>query len=200
LTDELTVYPEIRPLPESLVHDLTTLGHEQSIPRRGPGVTLYNLRNYQAGDGSRAIHWKTSARQARLMVKETEADDQRHVTLALPTAMPEADGATFEKAVSLTASLAAFFQEQGYTISLILGGTVIPHDSGQAHLSRLFHVLALCQSSRASPSSALPAPWLTLDERTAQGDLTLLVLPWEDPRLAHVRTQVSLVVTVSDTP
>lgn len=200
LTDELTVYPEIRPLPESLVHDLTALGHEQSIPRRGPGVALYNLRNYQVGDGSRAIHWKTSARQARLMVKETETDDQRHVTLALPTAMPEADGETFEKAVSLTASLAALFQEQGYTISLILGGTVIPHDSGPAHLSRLFHALALCQSCPASPSSALSAPWLTLGERTEQGDLTLLVLPWEDPRLANVRTQVSRVVTVSEAP
>ncbi len=198
LEDELVVYPEIRPLPESLVHDLTALGHEQAISRRGPGVTLYNLRSYQAGDESRAIHWKTSARQARLMVKETEAEDQRQVTLALPTAMPETDDATFERAVSLTASLAAFFHEQGYAIGLILGATVIPHDSGQTHLHRLFHALALCRPDQASPSTALPDPWLTLGERTGQGDLTLLVLPWKDPRLAHVQTQVSRVVPVSE--
>ena len=198
LKDELVVYPEIRPLPESLVHDLTALGHEQSIPRRGPGVALYNLRNYQARDESHAIHWKTSARQARLMVKETEAEDQRHVTLALPTAMPEADDATFEKAVSLTASLAAFFHEQGYAICLILGAIVIPHDSARAHLHRLFHALALCQPSQVWESAALPDPWLTLGQRTEQGDLTLLVLPCEDPRLARVRAQVSRVVRVSE--
>ncbi|TAJ07588.1 MAG: DUF58 domain-containing protein [Nitrospirae bacterium] len=198
LKDELVVYPEIRPLPESLVHDLTALGHEQSIPRRGPGVALYNLRGYQAGDESRAIHWKTSARQARLMVKETEAEDQRHVTLALPTAVPETEPARFEKAVALTASLMAFFHEQGYAISLILEAIAIPHDSGQAHLHRLFHALALCQPSPTLTSTALPDPWLTLGERTGQGDLTLLVLPWDDPRLARVKGQVNRVVTVSE--
>lgn len=198
LEDELVVYPEIRPLPESLIHDLAALGHEQSAPRRGPGAALYNLRRYRAGDESRAIHWKTSARQARLMVKETEAEDQRHVTLALSTAMPETESATFEQAVSLTASLAAFFHEQGYAISLLLGATVIPHDSGEAQLHRLFRVLALCRPDQTSPTAALPTPWLTLGERTGQGDLTLLVLPWEDPRLSDVRTQVSLVLPVSE--
>ncbi len=200
LQDELVVYPEIRPLPESLVHDLTALGHAQSIPRRGPGVALYNLRGYQAGDESRAIHWKTSARQARLMVKETEAEDQRHVTLALPTAVPETESARFEKAVTLTASLIAFFHEQGYAISLILGAIMLPHDSGQAHLHRLFHALALCQPSPTLTAAALPDPWLTLGQRTEQGDLTLLVLPHEDLRLARIGQQVSRVVTLAEEP
>nr|MBI3613977.1 DUF58 domain-containing protein [Nitrospirota bacterium] len=200
LQDELVVYPEIRPLPESLVHDLTALGHEQSIPRRGPGVALYNLRSYQAGDESRTIHWRTSARQARLMVKETEAEDQRHVTLALPISVPEAEHARFEKAVALTASLIAFFHEQGYAISLLLGAIVIPHDSGRAHMHRLFRALALCQPNPASTSAALSDPWLTLGERTGQGDLTLLVRPCEAPRLSRIETQVSRVVTISEEP
>lgn len=198
LEDELVVYPEIRPLPERLLHDLATLGHEQSTPRRGPGVALYNLRGYQAGDESRAIHWKTSARQAKLMVKETEAEDQRHVTLALPTDAPDATQAQFEQAVALTASLAAFFHEQGYAISLLLGAHLLPYGSGSAHVHRLFHALALCQRSRSASSDALPASWLTLAERTGQGDLTLLVTSWNDPCLAPVKRQVSRVIMVAE--
>lgn len=198
LQDELVVYPETRPLPEALVHDLTALGHEQSLPRRGPGVTLHNLREYQAGDESRAIHWKTSARQARLMVRETEAEDQRRVTLALPTTVPGPDLARFEKAVALTASLITFFHEQGYAISLLLGAVTMPYDSGPAHWHRLLHALALCQSDQAPQSASLPASWLTLGERTERGDLTLLVSFWDDPQLACVGKTVSRIVTVPE--
>jgi uncharacterized protein (DUF58 family) len=191
LGDELVVFPELQPLPEHLTHDLMALGQEQTMPRRGPGVALHNLRGYLAGDDSRSIHWKISARQAQLMVKETEAEDQRHVTLALPTETPEAAHAAFERAVTLTASLAAYFHEQGYAVALVVGQTDIPVGSGPAHLHRIFRALALCQPEPCRPAQPLPEGFLRLGELTTRGDLTILVAPWPDPRTMPMEASVS---------
>src|SRR2546427_6204835 len=54
--------------------------------RRPPRSTLFPYTTL-----FRSIHWKTSARQARLMVRETETEDLRQVTLALPTVIPAED-------------------------------------------------------------------------------------------------------------
>ena len=51
----------------------------------------------------RAIHWMTTARTAKLMLKETEAEDQRIITLAVFTVAADAEVATFERALSIAA-------------------------------------------------------------------------------------------------
>ncbi|MBI4400045.1 MAG: DUF58 domain-containing protein [Nitrospirae bacterium] len=210
LASDVVVYPELKPLSEGLVHDLTTLGHEQAMPRRGPGVALYRLRRYLPGDDSRTIHWKTTARQARLMVKETEAEDQRRVSLALPTAVPGPRPAghddppsreqSFEQAVVLTASLAAFFQEQGFAIRMLIGDQEITYGAGLGHLYDILHSLALCQLTSTSESATLPQGFYTLGERTALGELTILVLPWADPDLAAACRGVSRIIQPSEFP
>src|SRR5881397_3454201 len=150
VSSDLVVYPALQPLPDGFLHDLAVLGHDQAVSRRGQGVGLYNLREYLPGDDSRMIHWKTSARQARLMVRETETEDLRQVTLALPTAIPAEGLPSFEQAVSLTASLAAYFQEQGFAISLLVGEQEILHGVGEEHLYHMLHVLALCAPRHAA--------------------------------------------------
>lgn len=183
LGSDLVVYPALRPLPERLVHDLAVLGYDQALSKRGPGVGLYNLREYQHGDDSRTIHWKTTARQSRLIVRETETEDLRQVTLALPTAVPEdRSPECFEQAVSLTASLAAHFQRQGFAVRLLVGEQEVPYGTGEPHLYRLLHALALCEPGPARPSEAAAADgFRTLGERTARGELTIVVMPWPDP-------------------
>jgi uncharacterized protein (DUF58 family) len=198
LPSEIVVYPEVKPLPEGLIGELTALGHEQAAFRRGPGSSLYNLRDYQAGDESRTIHWRTSARQARLIVKETEAEDQRRVTLALSTAVTDADQDAFEEAVSLTTSLALYFHEQGYAIGLLAGDCVLEPAIGTEHLYGMLRVLGLCRRSLVSGTGSVPDGFLTLGERTAQGELTMLILPWRDPALLAYSLQVSRVFQVSE--
>ena len=183
ISSDLVVYPELRPLSERLVHDLAVLGYDQALPKRGPGSGLYNLREYQHGDDSRIIHWKTTARQSRLIVRETETEDLRQVTLALPTAVPE-DCAPecFEQAVSLTASLAAHFQQQGFAVRLLVGAQEAPHGVGEPHLYRMLHALALCEPVPAGQAGAAALDGLrTLGGRTARGELTIVVMPWPDP-------------------
>lgn len=201
LSSDLVVYPELRPLPEGFLHDLAVLGHDQAVSRRGQGVGLYNLREYLPGDDSRMIHWKTSARQGRLMVRETETEDLRQVTLALPTAIPADGQRFFEQAVSLTASLAAYFQEQGFAISLLVGEQEILYDVGEEHLYHMLHVLALCAPPSAEGSaSGAPEGFGMLGERTMRGEITLVVLPWPDPSIQRLARGVSRVFHVWELP
>jgi len=211
LVSDLVVYPELRPLPEHLVHDLAVLGHDQAVSKRGPGSGLYNLREYRQGDDSRAIHWKTSARQSRLIVKETETEDRRQVTLALPTGIPS-DLALecFEQAVRLTASLAAYFLRQGFAVRLLIGAHEVSHgqgqDMGEPHRHRLFHALALCEASPVGQFDEAVDGLRALDgvrtlaTRTAQGELTIVVMSWPDPSVEAACQGASRVVRAWETP
>jgi uncharacterized protein (DUF58 family) len=196
IASETIVYPEIKPLPVALAHDLTTRGHDQTVSRRGPGVGLYNLRRYHDGDDSRAIHWKTTARQRRLMVRETEAEDQRRVVLVLPTAVPESAQPAFEQAVSLTASLAAFFHQQGHAIRLLVGEQEIPAGTGEAHYDAILRALALCRP--VSSESPVPAAMRALAGQMALGELTLIVLSWPDPAIMSACRGVGQILTATD--
>lgn len=198
LSSEAVIYPEIKPLPSSLVSELPGLGHDQPTPRRGPGVALYNLRPYRTGDDSRTIHWKTSARQSGLIVRETEAEDQRRVTLALPTTVPEEFHHMFERGVGLTASLASFFRERGYAVRALVGFVEIPYGVGEAHFHRVLRALGLCQPVAVSAQSKLPEGFRTLGERTMLGELTIAVLSWPDPKMTAACRGVSRVVLASE--
>lgn len=208
LESEVIVYPEIKPLPDQLLKDLTALGQEQAVPRRGPGVALHNLRDYQSGDDSRLIHWKTSARQEKLMVRETEREDQRRVALALPTVPPSAPALpaaqmqreqAFEKAVTLVASLAAFFYERAYAIRLLVGEQELPYGSGPSHFYQALRLLALCPFHTESMNAGLEQLRM-LGREAAAGALTILVLPWEAPYLHAMRLEVSRTIRIWELP
>jgi uncharacterized protein (DUF58 family) len=200
LSTDLVAYPELRPLPEGLFHDLAVLGHDQAISRRGQGVGLYNLREYQPGDESRAIHWKISARQARLIVRETETEDLQQITLALPVAVPAGERPEFfEEAISLTASLAAYFHEEGFAMRLLVGDLEIPHGVGKEHLYQMLYALAICDPIQTqSVDVMVPDEFRTLGGRTVRGEITMVVLPWPDPILERACGGASRVIRVWD--
>ena len=95
----------------------------------------------------------TTARTSKLMLKETEADDQRTVTIMLSAIAPVDDDAAFERAISVTASLATYFYDRDYLIRAVVGEEEIGPDTGAAHYIRILRTLALCK--RQEPSAAL---------------------------------------------
>lgn len=207
LVSEVVVYPELIPVPMRLAQDLATFGQAQTVPRRGPGIALYSLREYHTGDDSRTIHWKTSARLGRLIVRETEAEDQRHVTLALSTSHPELSGhdrdlavpdTAFEQAVSLTASLAAFFHERAFTIRLLVGNEELPYGSGLPHLFEIYRRLALSHPSPTTATGRTARAFSTVGLRGEPDDLSLVILPWPDPDLAAACRGVTRIVHITD--
>jgi uncharacterized protein (DUF58 family) len=80
LVDEILVYPQIDPLPSTLLSGRPSLDPGRE-PSKGTGSIYRNLRDYRMGDDSRAIHWKTTARQRRLIIRENEMESGNRVTL-----------------------------------------------------------------------------------------------------------------------
>jgi uncharacterized protein (DUF58 family) len=182
---EVMVYPEVKALPSVLLDDLSMVGHDQTMPQRGQGTTLHNLRLYQPGDDSRMIHWKTTARKSLLIVRETEAEDQRQVTIVLHTHISHlhlSDGsdphASFEKAVSLAASLVVLFTERMYEIRLVVGEQELAYEIGDTHFARMLSLLAVCRPNIESPSRTRPL-------RSRGNELSIYVLAYPDPRVAE---------------
>jgi uncharacterized protein (DUF58 family) len=198
LETDLVVYPAPRLLPDDLIHELTALGQDNAAFRRGQGTGLHNLREYLPGDDSRAIHWKTSARFSQLVVRETEAEDQRQATVALPTAGTPGRPDDFEQAVVVVASLAAWFLERDFTVRALVGDDEIPHGTGATHLHLILRTLALCRADTASAPRPVSDAFLLLRERTALGELAFLVLPWPDPSLLAACRGVSGVLKAWD--
>ncbi|MEW6245844.1 MAG: DUF58 domain-containing protein [Nitrospirota bacterium] len=198
LETTVIVCPEIKPVPDGLIRELIAEGHELAIPRRGQGVDLYNLRLYRPGDDSRAIHWMTTARTSKLIVRETEAEDQRRVTLALSTVAPQEHQESFEQAVILTASLAVFFHDRGFALRALVGDREIPPASGERQLYSILHALALC--GMAEPAAAEPVRE-TFRRALASGDLadsSIAILPWPDLEIIHACRHVTRRVDMTE--
>lgn len=191
------VGPEIKALPDDLLLELTGDGQGGALPRRGHGVDLYNLRLYQPGDDSRAIHWMTTARTAQLTIKETAAEEQRRVTLVLSTIAPDSHDEEFEQAVSLMASLAAFFQERAHTVRAFVGHEDIPAETGPDSLASLFRALALCQRCTPTDGGSVLTALHSLTARGSQDEFVMAVLPWSDANIMNACGSVNRILDIA---
>ena len=177
---EILVGPPIKPLSLRFVDELVSEGQGLSLPRRGHGTQLYNLRRYHPGDDSRTIHWLTTARTSHLIVRETEAEDQRRITIVLSTLAPEDRHPLFEQSVTLVASLLWQLSQRSYPLRLIAGSEDSGLRSGSDHLLTMLRLLALCE--RRSPGQSDkpftdPLPPLHLD---GERGYTVAIMPWSD--------------------
>jgi uncharacterized protein (DUF58 family) len=140
-------------------------------------VTPYaaGVREYVPGDSLNRIHWPTTARRDRLMVKEFEQDPQadvwifidahKFVQAALPEAIPilKADSimlwrhkpeevrlpsATMEYSISAAASIAHYFINQGHAVGMASAGqtySVLPAERGERQLGKILENLAFLE-------------------------------------------------------
>lgn len=190
----IIVCPEMIPLPELRLHELSAVGQDQTIARRGPGTSLYNLREFRPGDDSRAIHWMTTARTAKLMLKETEAEDQRRATVAVSTVAPIEEDGAFERALSIVASLLDRLLKEGYHVRLLLGDQEEIMASGAGQFLQLLQPLALCERRPVTSAAAIQQ---TMAQALAEshGGLTILVLPWTDAAQHDIGAAVDHVIS-----
>ena len=175
---DLVVAPPIKPLTLRFVDELVSEGHGQSLPQRGRGTQLYNLRLYQPGDDSRAIHWMTTARTSQLIVRETEAEDQRLVTVILSLVAPDDREPLFERSVTFVASLLWQLTERAYPVRLIVGCEDSGFGSGSAHLFTMLRVLALCERQCPEAGGSVSAGEEPSSCYEAEQGYSVAVVPW----------------------
>lgn len=175
---DLVVAPPIKPLALRFVDELVSEGQGQSLPQRGRGTQLYNLRLYQPGDDSRAIHWMTTARTSQLIVRETEAEDQRRVTVILSLLAPDDRESLFERSVTFVASLLWQLTERAYPVRLVVGTEDSGFGSGSAHLFTMLRRLALCERQLPEAGGAVPAGEELSRFQEAEQGYSVAVVPW----------------------
>jgi uncharacterized protein (DUF58 family) len=154
---EILVYPAKvtvqRPPPKASTRGETVADR---LGRRGE---FFGLREHRTGDDRRDVHWKSSARTGRLLVREYEDELARRVVIGVDNALPEqvreaaVDGAltpaqeaqvsAVERAISTAASLAAAYLEIGWTVELAARGTHVAAGVGRMHEAKISRALAL---------------------------------------------------------
>lgn len=133
-------------------------------PQRGRGRDFHGLRPHRQGDDARDIHWKRSAREGRLIMREYETEAGRHVGIVLNTRLAAAPTseveAAVDRAVDLAASLVVHYQRRGYEVELQAGTmTLCVHADGRGLFPAL-RALALVEftvDADGRPRTAAPA-------------------------------------------
>ena len=154
---EVLVYPARvavpRPQPRS-----TAIG-DAAASRLGRRGEFFGLRERRAGDDRRDVHWRSSARSGRLMVREYEDELARRVVIGVDNALPadareavedgaltpafEAQVSAIERAIAVAASLATAYLEAGWTVELCARGCHVPSGIGRMHDAKIGRALAM---------------------------------------------------------
>lgn len=118
---ELIVHPRTIGVPSTstgLIRDL------EGTPTRdltSSDVAFHALREYQAGDERRYIHWKSTAKTGTYMVRQFEQTRRSHLVVALSLAASDyASDEQFELAVSAAGSLGVRAILDGRTVSVVV--------------------------------------------------------------------------------
>ncbi len=164
-THELVIYPAPVPLTDFVISSAEETGDApdyRATTQFTPNVV--SVRRYTVGDSLNRIHWKSSAKLNRLMVKEFETEVQTDLMILLDlnrdAHVGRGQDGTEEAAVTVAASIARYlldfdngigFSAVGQTEYTILGGT------GDRHLWRILEALALCRAEGRMPLGELLA-------------------------------------------
>lgn len=158
---EVVVYPAMVDVVPPALSGLRELGATLR-PMAGRGDEYYALRELRSGDDARDIYWKATAKLGEPVVRDFEEPVRRRVTLCFANVSPDEERATLEgleRAIEVTASLAAGFVETGSNVGLATVGHSLAPDIGLRHLHALLRHLALLEIyvPESGASVSLPA-------------------------------------------
>lgn len=123
-TEPTTLY--VHPRVALLDAETTGLLHDlEGLPTRDladDDVSFHALREYVPGDDLRHVHWKSTARTSKLMIRQFEQTRRSQLVVALSTRTDDyADEAEFELAVSIAGSVGASALRDGKDVVLLSG-------------------------------------------------------------------------------
>lgn len=199
----LIVFPMIHEIP-SFSTPLGLLTGGRAIREKSYDITPHaaGVREYVHGDAMKRIHWATSARRSRLMVKEFEQDPQAEVWIYLDSQksvhhqkrqaqknIPFHDmllqrrpkfellPSTIEYSVSIAASLAHYFIRQRRAVGLVSAGqtfNILPADRSERQEAKILETLAFVNADGNLPIAGLVASQSAM---LPQGSSVILITP-----------------------
>lgn len=113
--DEVLVYPRVERIGIEREQIRNSFGEIES-DKLGLGNDLRSLREYNQGDNPKLIHWKTSAKLGRLMLRELQDDESRRVIIEFN---PTRNKSELEQQISYTASLLLELMDLNYEVEFV---------------------------------------------------------------------------------
>jgi uncharacterized protein (DUF58 family) len=205
--NNLIVYPKIykiyrfRLLPADLAG-----GSSLMLQTTHPTPQAAGVREYSPGDPLSRIHWPTTIRRDKLMVKEFDEDSQSSVWLFLDAqkgkyirAHKELISAfdrnyvsikrtkeyllprdSFEYAVSISASIAKYFLKKNLTVGFVSSGekiSILPPEKGHRQLNKVLENLAVIRDEGTTPLEHLVEKQ---SKNISKGSAIILITAFKD--------------------
>jgi uncharacterized protein (DUF58 family) len=197
----ILVYPRVVPL-QRLFSDLGSqaLDGRRLLVRRHAGFDLHSVREYVEGESLRRVHWPSTARRGRLMVRDLEDAPRDELAVLLDADARAVVGESFEVQVRAAASILAAQVERGRRSVVVVNSArpQIAHvHNGGSEWQRALDLFAAVQPDANRPLASLlgseanvPLRALELAVVTARIDATLVSSLVQS---AAARRRVSLV-------
>jgi uncharacterized protein (DUF58 family) len=192
--DEVIVQPRIHdvmPLPEGGGEDLDS-DDRRVVGRLDVTGEFLMLREYAPGDDLRRVHWKSTARHQRLMIRQDESRRRAPVIVLLDVRSAAHDRVSFELAVEAVASIVTSLEHDQRRVEVRTTSGERLGQAGRRHLASLMDELAVIEPSdvaRFAPGRARPSAVVAVLGRPRDGDLLVL------ERLTGRRGMLAVVVT-----
>ncbi|MGI8869260.1 MAG: DUF58 domain-containing protein [Mycobacteriales bacterium] len=130
--DLLRVAPAVLPLPAVKLGGTWGIGRgtsdDRSVTARGENDAT--TREYRYGDDLRRVHWRSSARVGKLMVRREELPWRARAVLLLDTRIDghrgDSPDSSFEWAVSASASIGVHLLRRGYEVDIMTEQGLVP--------------------------------------------------------------------------
>jgi uncharacterized protein (DUF58 family) len=119
----------------------------------GDSHEFFGVREYQRGDAISRIHWPSTAKHSKLIVKQFERNSIQEATIVMDLKEGNNIGAgketTLEYSVKIAGSISRFLMDNGAFVQLI-GYTkeaiVVPFGKGESHAYKILEYLAGARS------------------------------------------------------
>jgi uncharacterized protein (DUF58 family) len=174
----------VRPRVETLALP-RDLGERRSLavsalrqPTGSSGEDFYTLREYVEGDDLKRIHWPSTAKRNRYMIRQEETPWHTRATVVFDDSAAHhggyGEGSSFERTVEAAASLADLYHRTGYSYRLAgAHNPGLPSARGADHVQRCMDLLATIDTTPAArPDDAVLARLAEIEGGTsAEGAL-----------------------------
>jgi uncharacterized protein (DUF58 family) len=164
------VHPRVErlPLPREPGERRSIVATTTRNPTGSRGEDFYTLREYVEGDDLRKIHWASTAKRGRYMIRQEETPWHTRATILLDDSARAHEGAgltsSFERAVTTAASLVDLYFRVGYSYKLTgVLESGLPVGRGADHRVRCLDLLSLIAPVSNNDNDALRAKLLELD-------------------------------------
>ena len=155
----VTVYPRVEALPDWRLPPSSLEGSRSSPERTLQATPLVtSIRPYLPGDAYNRIHWKSTARQSELQVKEFDLEQTADLWLFLDLQATvqagRGDESTLEAGVRVAAALASHALVDNRAVGITVSGhrtSVVPADRGARQYLKIMSLLAAVAADGAEP-------------------------------------------------